>query len=141
VIDTLSYLGGIIDGEGCISINKRTTYYVPSVSISNTNETLINYLKQLFDNLEVDYCVEYQDRGSRKNAKPAWVIRVEGKPRVSFLLDLVSDYLIAKKEQAKLVSEWCAFKGRRRKLVQTDLDMISQIRSLNHRGRVVDSLI
>jgi hypothetical protein len=140
MIHKLSYLGGIIDGEGTISIYKRTTYYVPTISVSNTNETLIQYLKDLFDSLEVEYCVEYQDRGSRKNAKPAWTIRVEGKPRVSFLLNLISDYLIAKKEQAKLVAEWCSFKGRRRILQPTDLDVISQIRTLNHRGRVLETV-
>jgi sugar-specific transcriptional regulator TrmB len=136
MIDQLSYLGGIIDGEGTIGIYKRSTYYVPGVSISNTNETLINYLKEILDNFKVEYCVEYQDRGSRKNAKPAWTIRVESKPRVRLLLSLVSDYLIAKKQQARLVAEWCAFEGRRRKLQQTDLDLISNVRTLNARGRV-----
>jgi hypothetical protein len=62
VIDKLSYLGGIVDGEGCISIFKRSKYYVPSVKIANTNETLILFVKSILDEYEVPYSVHYSDR-------------------------------------------------------------------------------
>ena len=136
MIDKLSYLGGIIDGEGTISIVRRTTYYVPHVCIPNTNETLISFCKEILDELEIKYCVEYKDRKKLVNSKPCWVIRIEGKERVGKFLEIISNYVVSKKEQATLVANWCNFKGRRRNLTTTDLNMINNIRQLNARGRV-----
>lgn len=136
MIDKLSYLGGIIDGEGTISIVRRTTYYVPHVCIPNTDETLILFCKSILDEHGIKYCVEYKNREKLKNSKPCWVIRIESKERVSMFLELIKDYVVSKKQQALLVLEWCSFKGRRRNLTATDLNMIQNIRQLNARGRV-----
>ncbi len=136
MIDKLSYLGGIIDGEGTISIVRRTTYYVPHVCIPNTDETLILYCKSILDEYGIKYCIEYKDRVKLKNSKPCWVIRIEGKERVGMFLELIKNYVISKKQQALLVADWCAYKGRRRNLTETDLNMINNIRQLNARGRV-----
>jgi hypothetical protein len=51
-------------------------------------------------------------------------------------LELIKNYVISKKQQALLVADWCAYKGRRRNLTETDLNMINNIRQLNARGRV-----
>lgn len=132
----LAYLAGIIDGEGHVSIVKRTTYFVPLVTISNTFEPLILKLAELYQKLGITYNISYQDRGERVNAKPAWTIAVQSKAAVKYLLEAVFEYLLVKKEQAKIVIGWCSHEGRRRNLQEADLEMITQIRNLNKRGRV-----
>lgn len=128
-----AWLAGIIDGEGCISLFKRSTYYVPSVKVANTNEKLINRCKELLNEAEIEYCIRYSDRGERKNAKPAWEIVMESRPRVIAFLNLILPYLVSKDEQAKLVLDWCS--ESKRKPEDTKDLFIDNIRKLNHRGR------
>jgi hypothetical protein len=128
-----AWFAGIIDGEGCISLFKRSTYYVPAVKIANTNEKLINKCKEILNEAGIEYYIRYSDRGERKNAKPAWEIALESRPRVVATLELILPYLVSKKEQAELVLEWCSEKIRRPEDSRTDF--IDKIRSLNRRGR------
>ena len=128
-----AWLAGIIDGEGCISLFRRSTYYVPSVKIANTNEKLINRCKEILDSAGIEYSVRYSDRGERKNAKPAWEICLESRPRVVAILTLIFPYLVSKDEQAKLVLNWCS--KSKRKPEETKALFIDNIRELNHRGR------
>lgn len=128
-----AYLAGIIDGEGCISIYKRNGYYVPSISISNTNETLIVHIKKILDQNNIGYCVEFQHRKERGNRKPAWLIRIESRPRVISLLNFVFPYLVGKLSQAKLVYEFCQTDGRKEEYINIE-ETITDIRSLNKRG-------
>tara|TARA_R110000868_G_scaffold319955_1_gene580926 strand:+ start:453 stop:866 length:414 start_codon:yes stop_codon:yes gene_type:complete len=136
MIDELSWLGGIWDGEGTIGIYKRKSYFVPSVSVSNTNEVLINKVKDILDFYNIEYYVEYSDRGDRTNARPAWAIKMESKPRVSKFLTLIKPYLISKQGQADLVISWCSKDARRRKLNTLDVELITELKQLNSRGRV-----
>ncbi len=62
-----AWLAGIMDGEGCISLIRRHTYYVPSVKIANTNEKLIQRCKEILDMCSIDYSVTYFDRNERVN--------------------------------------------------------------------------
>ncbi len=129
-----AWLAGIIDGEGCVSLIRRGTYYVPSVKIANTNEKLILRLKEILNLAGVEYFIRLSDRGQRINAKPCWEIALESRPRVIAVLELAMPYLVAKNEQALLVMDWCS-KGRR-KATETQELFIDNIRRLNHRGRV-----
>lgn len=136
-----AYLAGIIDGEGQVSIVRRTTYHVPCVRIANTNEALILRVRQILDLLGIGHCVSYQDRSARHNSKPAWTINVESKPRVLAVLAAVAPFLSAKKEQARLVADWCGTTKRRRGQsaaeIAADAVIVDAIRKANHRGRVV----
>ena len=128
-----AYLAGIIDGEGCITIRKQGSYYVPSVLIGNTNETLINHIKALLDYESIEYCMRYEDRGDRINARPSWTINLSSRDRVIKFLNLVLPYLVSKKDQALLVLDWCSKK--RRLKADTEDHFINKIRTLNSRGR------
>lgn len=129
-----AWLAGIIDGEGCISIMKRGSNFIPTVKIANTNETLINNCVKLLNEAGIEFNLRYSDRGERKNAKPAWELAMESRPRVIAFLNLIYPYLIAKKQQADLVLNWCG--EARRKKEDTETNFIPNIRALNHRGRV-----
>ena len=129
-----AWLAGIIDGEGCISIHSRANHFVPIVKIANTNDLLINHCKLILDGAGIDYCVTFNDRGDRKNAKPSWELSLESRPRVISVLNMVHPYLVSKKAQADLVLKWCG-KSKRAKS-DTETNFIPNIRFLNHRGRV-----
>lgn len=129
-----AWLAGIIDGEGCISLFRRSTYYVPSVKIANTNEKLINRCKEILEEVGIEYYIRYSDRGERKNAKPAWELVLESRPRVVAVLELILPYLVSKDEQAKLVLDWCS--KSKRKSTETQEHYLDNIRKLNQRGRV-----
>lgn len=133
---SLAWLAGILDGEGHITILKRTSYYVPSVGICNTNPVLINRVTEILDSEGIEYCVSLQERRKQANSKPAWYVMSQGKPRVLKYLGIVMPFLVAKAPQAELVLKWSLFEGRRRNLTEEDMDMVGQIRALNHRGRV-----
>lgn len=141
MIDELSWLGGIWDGEGSIGIYKRRNYFVPSVSVSNTNEVLINKVKNILDFYNIEYYVEYSDRGKRTNARPAWAIKMESKPRVSKFLSLIKPYLVAKQGQADLVLSWCSYDKRRKELSKQDHEIMTELKSLNSRGRISNTNI
>lgn len=129
-----AWLAGIIDGEGCISIFARANFFVPSVKIANTNELLINNCKRILEIGGIEYCVRFNDRGNRKNAKPSWELSLESRPRVIAVLNMVYPYLVSKKAQADLILDWCGKKKRAKN--DTETNFIPNIRLLNHRGRV-----
>jgi hypothetical protein len=129
-----AWFAGIIDGEGCISIFKRGPDFTPSVKIANTNELLINKCKQVLEEAEIGYYIRYSDRGERSNSKPAWELIMESRPRVIATLNLILPYLVSKREQAKLVLDWCS--QDKRKKDDTLENFIPNIRLLNQRGRV-----
>ena len=127
-----AWLAGFWDADGTIGIYKRTTYFVPAASVTNTNPLLVAKVKGILDAQDIKYCVEYRDRGD--NRKPAWTIRVESKPRVSKLLNYIREYLIGKQGQADLVLEWCKRPGRRRNLTARDHEIRNNVTELNIRG-------
>ena len=129
-----AWFAGIIDGEGCISIYARSNHFVPGVKIGNTNELLINNCKRILDEAGIEYFIRFSDRGDRNNAKPAWELCLESRPRVIAVLNMIYPYLVSKKAQADLILEWCG-KSKRAKL-DTESNFIPNIRSLNLRGRV-----
>ena len=104
----LCWLAGFWDADGCIGITKRSTYLVPYASCSNTNKTIIDNVMRILDQAGVTYRLDYEDRGGRINAAPSWHIRMESRPRVLSLLNLIEPYLVGKREQAQLVIEWCS---------------------------------
>ena len=99
---------------------------------------------RILDACGVGYNLNYQDRGKRINAKPAWTIKVEAKPRVSKLLNLIRDDLVGKQAQADLVLKWCQLPiatthkrvGGKREVRHPDgyFSIREEVQVLNHRG-------
>jgi hypothetical protein len=106
-ISDIAWLAGFWDADGNISLFKRNSHLVPSCSCCNTNKKMIDNVMRILDAAEIPYYLEYQDRGGRKNHKPAWTVKLESRPRVQAFLKLVRNYLVGKQEQADLVLKWC----------------------------------
>lgn len=103
----LHWLAGFWDGEGTISIARRSTYYIPFCSVVNTDKDVIDYICDILNDYEIEYRVDYREFREELNCKPSWTIRLESRPRVMSLLSILAQYLVGKRKQAELVTEWC----------------------------------
>lgn len=106
----LSWLGGIIDGEGCITVVKgppgRYGHSAnPIVTIANTGERMIQKIEEIFKRHGIAY---YLTTHQPKRGKCKTFVRVVGFKRVQRLLFLLLPYLVEKAERAFLLMEFCA---------------------------------
>ncbi len=116
-IKDLSYTAGIIDGEGSICLIKRSTRYQKiflSVSVGNTNEWLIQWLKMQYGG----------DISTSKNKTGStmwhWDIT---RYKASNFLKLILPYLRIKRPQAELAIK---FQARKRKGPMADGQAVIQ---------------
>jgi len=108
----VSYLAGIIDGEGSIMIAKMKSLrpygkgpyvtYSVRVSVANTNMNLMFWLKDEFGARIYPINGKSTPIGNRKFGYVALFI---GKSALK-IVDLIRDYLIIKKSQADIISRW-----------------------------------
>lgn len=95
--ETLAYLAGILDGEGCLSLGVRKKIYVtPTVQVTNTDKRLIDWL---------DSCIPghiYSTKEIRPNRKKAWLWSIAG-AKARELIRSVRPFLKLKGEQADII--------------------------------------
>lgn len=111
----LWWLGGIIDGEGCITINhhrlhkgmpRETLLFKPVIAITNTNKLLIETCQKILTDNQIPFWVSYREKQKKGNL-PVWCIRIEGIKRCIRAINILSMYIIAKKNQSLLLKEFC----------------------------------
>jgi hypothetical protein len=100
---TISYIAGIVDGEGCIQVHKVKIkrkkikfQYRLQLRVSNTDLRLIKYLNEKIPSYIMD--------GTKKKpekSRNSFVWHVNGN-RASALLKTIQPYLVCKKEQANI---------------------------------------
>lgn len=129
-----SYLAGIIDGEGCLTIgagNKgNVTNYNSVVMVTSTSEKLVKWLQHNFGG---NY---YQSGRDVPNCKPAFIWRFLKKADIEKLLLAILPYLIIKREQAILLLEFVRLE--RSENPQKRSELHQKMKMLNKRG--VDSV-
>lgn len=116
----IAWLAGFIDGEGSIGIkvqkymNNRTVFYAaPYVQIVNTDN---GALKRVDDILKALHVGHYIDSPKPRKApfgsksvdgyKPMWRVLINGLKRCQAFLSIISPYLVVKRLDASLVSEF-----------------------------------
>ncbi len=100
----LAYTAGIIDGEGCIGIQKTTYANAIYVAVVNTNEWLIRWLRFCYGgNIRIE-----KSRGPNNKPQFRWAIHTK---QAGEFLKLVSPYLRLKRPQAELA---LSFQSRRK---------------------------
>jgi hypothetical protein len=131
------YLAGLIDGEGCFSAwgywnDSRTDckpywQYSCRANVTNTNLQLMKWLVKHFGG---GYRLAREATAQHK-ARYEW--RPKGKNNLKTLLLSTIPYLVAKKEQAKLLLEWVGLDyGSQERRTQ----IIKQLNILNQKGPV-----
>lgn len=97
----LSYIAGIIDGEGsiCISHQRQGKYdsLTVQVNVTNTQPILIHWLQQYFD---CGFIVKRSDKRLKNRTVYWWIVRSQ--KAVKTVLEKVYPYLFLKRRQAKL---------------------------------------
>jgi hypothetical protein len=133
-----SYLAGLFDGEGCISICKRKdkfgdNAFIFCIQITNTNTMLMKWLVEHFGG------VYYSQDGKSRNPKwkPSFRWRVKGRKNEEEFLLGVLPYLVIKRKQALLALEFVRMwqeKNPARRLA-----IAQRMCELNHHGKSVET--
>src|SRR3990167_4185123 len=105
-----SYIAGLIDGEGSISISKLIRkdkqHWKPAyngfVCIGNTSKVMIDLIIETFGGTYTTECVPYR--------KPMYKWMTRSSEKVIRILESLLPYLKVKSEQAKIVIEFCKTK-------------------------------
>lgn len=137
----LAYLAGIIDGEGCVSLQVRKGRYVtPTIQITNTDRRLTDWLLDHIDGGSV-----YRRPGYKEGHKPTYLWRCAGRIARGVLGD-VRPFLLLKGEQADVVLSLDRVTEVRRDVagrlqttltdgqIEANLAAVARIRELNRRG-------
>jgi len=134
--DTIAYIAGIIDGEGSIGIYKNRKYYVPKVTIANTNLDLLVYIKDCLGMGSIT------NQMPSINAKPRYQLCISGAKAVFQIIITVRRYLRVKTIPAQIVWAWCLLhniydrpKGNKAYPYGTkEADLINSIHRVNQKG-------
>lgn len=105
-LETVIYLAGIIDGEGCIGMehlaprgkSRKKDYYLTRLTVINTSKMLMDLLVGTFKG-------QYDTRKKIEGRKICYRWHVFGKDQENALIALMP-YLRIKKQQAELVMEY-----------------------------------
>lgn len=103
---TIAYLAGIIDGEGCVSIQRgknpsnKYAYYSPVLSVNMVDEKPIKLLESTFGGTSS----LRQSVGIGRKAQWRWSLPISSMVEV---LQLLLPYLQVKEKQALLVINFC----------------------------------
>lgn len=139
------YLAGIIDGEGTIGIygNKRPDSRPalrPSISISNTDERLIDAIMTTLPNSI--YLSRAKSR-KEKHHKFQLNIRIENYFSVLYVLKKIIPYLIIKKKQAEIMLKFVLLRNGQKTLSggyrhygNKEYELCSEMKKLNQKGVV-----
>ena len=122
---TKAYIAGLIDGEGSIFINivKQHYHFRPQLSIMMTDKKTIEYLIS-----KIKFCrYSEADRGIWKRQYGLIINRMSD---IITILELVFPYLVTKKEQAKIMLEFCSYKHNKN-TADKDISLMLKIKELN----------
>jgi hypothetical protein len=138
IICKLSWLAGIIDGEGGIGFKTNTgksKTVVPVVRISNTDFVMIDYICGILNQYELEYFIE--SRKGKKNDKDSQSVNFIGCTKCIPILELIQPFLVAKSDIAKLLLAYAQKrKNARRPLSDEEKDLCRKVYGLIGRGTI-----
>lgn len=140
-IQKLSWLAGIIDGEGCITIETdRKGFFRTIITVTNNNPYLIQEVSKIYSELNLRFFYLLKKRSNPKH-KETLVIRVFGLGSCRKLLESIYPFLVGKKELAKLMLEYIALRKNRMKekgshnpYSEKELELIKKIKESIHKS-------
>ena len=140
--ETLAYMAGLIDGEGCFYVGKvkqgrygNGWQFHTALVISSCDEIIIQWLETTFGGIREH---RYRWTSKKANFRPVFTWRSQG-PMLDYLCPLLLPYLIIKKVQCQVMIEMrSTYKniGSRRlpdEVAETRIRLIERMHSLNSR--------
>ena len=141
----LAYLAGIIDGEGCITIERngkrrKSTGRLglqPSITVTNTDCNLIAHCEQIFASIGAQAYIKSSIAGKR-NKRCYWLV-CKGQEKVRTALKALLPYLVAKRGQAQLTMKFIESRTtdghpKGKGYSDDELALMEDIQELNQRG-------
>jgi len=139
------YLAGIIDGEACLTIAKirsrhytRGYYYRPRMTITSSNLGLLEFIQKLIGGTIHNHSWGRLKDGHRKHA---YVLNLSP-GKLKYLLPKIAQNLIAKREVAELMVEFCGltrsgvnYAHREQKELDRLDEIFSQVRKITLKGK------
>lgn len=108
-INDLDYLAGIVDGEGTFYMGKRKNRhrknyrFTPNISLTNTNKKIISKCCSILKYYNIGYHIQTRENRNRVR----WDVSVSGIKRNKILSELLSNRLVIKDRQNKLINQYC----------------------------------
>lgn len=128
----LSYLSGLLDGDGCFTISKKVRNNLKlSMYFAVTNEILLEKMKNLLKGLDIDR-VKVSISEAKGNRKRAYYLRVDTLKDNQKLLESVVDYLVGKKEVAETALRFAIRRQQARRICVTERDAQGRILHVNN---------
>lgn len=105
----LSWLGGIIDGEGCLTFNVRVKngheQQTPLLSIDNQDPYILETAVEI---LKAEGIGPWVSRSSKTEKNHGMTtLRISGLRRIHTALPIIVPYLVSKRREAELMYEFC----------------------------------
>jgi len=144
------YLAGLVDGDGCITLNiarrrrakKDSIQIRPTVFISSTSPEIIEYVMFLFRKAGFKWFYLDECNRGKQNRKNLIQIRIQDQLKVLAFLEAVTPFLRGKRRQAELVREFLRSRlskritGRgRAPYDKREVEIYMEVRKLNWRGK------
>ncbi len=109
--EDLAWLGGVIDGEGCISLYRRirgkAVNFTPEIVISNSDPYFIEECAKILEMAEIGHWVQWRKPGkNRQSKKMMGCVITRGFKRTQRATTILIPYIRAKRDQAKLMLEF-----------------------------------
>lgn len=113
----LGWLIGVIESEGSFTLckscrNKRGYRYTPLITMTNCDETMLDNYKRILSYLDIPFYV-YKRRyisGVVKSNRPVIGIITRGYKRVKKMLDIITPFMVSKKEQAEILLDFVNYR-------------------------------
>lgn len=128
--EDVTYMAGFIDGEGTITINTSKSRRQPETYVVNTDLDIVNFFAKVFGK------EPYPKNRPPPTQKQTYGVMITSLREVFEFLQIVYPYLRVKKQQAKLLLEYCNIRlvKHNQPFGSRERQIIKEIRRLNHRG-------
>jgi len=127
----LAWLGGIIDGEGCITARQNSIRSLGfRVTVESVSVVMIDKVRDVLHQCGVEYRTEgpmWRERSTR----PSHRVRVDKKQDVQKLCNLILPYTVVKKSELTLVKLYLdKATGTYYSATEEDLKILARLREL-----------
>lgn len=130
------WIGGLIDGDGCITVVRQKNGRKPVLSVTNTNAKIIKAVTLFLDKNNVSFYMNKRYFVARH--KDAMQIEVHGIKQCSKIFPVLLPYVYAKKNRLILALRYVKSRlsGKRTgKITEKELKICKKITALNKRGK------
>lgn len=154
----LNWLGGILDGEGTVTITKRSSTIKkvqnnasPVISIINTDMKIIDEVVNILKEFSLPFYVHTKTNSKHLEWKIKYVVLFAGMKRCLKVIPVLKDYTIGKKYKLEAMMDWITYRlslPKNATYTEMDFDYINKVNadpkevfSLSSETNTPDSLI